>query len=90
VVAAWLAKQSEPWQVLASVSQGGRREEIKGKEKKEKGKRAAGQENGLYKVGPNWRLGPRRRKWNWAEQRRIGLREREEKGQRPAQEKSTG
>jgi hypothetical protein len=41
------------------VSQGGRREEIKEKKKKEKGKRADGQENGLHKVGPSWRLGPR-------------------------------
>jgi hypothetical protein len=38
------------------VSKGGRREEIKGKKK---GKRAAGQENGLHKVGPSCRLGPR-------------------------------
>jgi hypothetical protein len=39
-VAAWLAKQSEQRQVAASVSQEGRREEIK--EKKEKGEREEG------------------------------------------------
>jgi hypothetical protein len=37
------------------VSKGGRREGIKKKEKK--GKKVAGQENGLHKVGPSWRLG---------------------------------
>jgi hypothetical protein len=58
VVAAWLAKQSEPWQVVASVSQGGRREEIKGKEKKKrKGRGLLAKKMGCTRLGQTGDLG---------------------------------